>query len=114
MNSKERENLFLAVQKYKHVCISLELYCEFLTDKSLGDLFGPVSDRDILKLGLYGKIDDTSIYVSRMCDHVDETLHIRVSNIDVAIARVNYEAKGWSPLLKLEDFDRLDELKAFW
>lgn len=115
MTNKEYENLLLAIQKYKNICISIELYSEFLSNSYLNDKLIPSSDHETFRLGLYGKIDETRIYVSRLCKLDDKTdFYIRISDLDEISIRNNIEAKGWSLLLKLEDFDRLNDLKAFW
>lgn len=113
MNEKQEDNLKLAVSKYKNVCVSISLFTEFLTPTALTTDFNPVTERDILAAGLYGKLLGSNIWVSRINDSTDGKFYIRVSNTPQD--QVNSRStEGWSPLFDLEMFDRITDLKAFW
>ena len=121
MNQKESDNLLLAIDKYKNVCISIGLFTEFLRNEPWFGLLEPVTDKEVLMSGLYGRVGNTKIWVSKIANNpelkapaADEPYCIRVSNCENVTTRKNNKAEGWSPLLKLENFDRLNKLRAFW
>lgn len=130
MNDKQKENLILALNSYKNVCISIGLFTEFLTldaDDFLNAAIDPISEKDTLMTGLYAIFNNkncsiSNIYVSRLAYNtnvnepaIDKDYHIRVSNNDIVTADFkNINAEGWSQLIKLEDFDRINNLRSFW
>jgi hypothetical protein len=117
MNQQENDNLLLAIREYKHVCVSIELYTEFFTSTSFQKIINPITDRKTIQTGLYGTVGETGIWVSKLSDILgatDKSYHIRVSNRDDTTTFKNTKAEGWSSLLSLEKFDRLNKLKAFW
>ena len=113
MNELEENNFKLMCSKYKNICISIDLFCDFLKQTPFTKLLDPILDRGILQTGLYANIIGTDIWVSKLNASTDGKHYIRVSNAQ----REDIDSRstdGWSPLLELEDLDRLLNLKAFW
>jgi hypothetical protein len=114
MNQKENDNLHLAINEYKHVCISINLYSEFLNNEVWPEI-EPFTEKQTLMTGLYARIRGSNIWVSKLAyyqNRADGPQHIRVSNNE--IVSVKKSGEGWSPLFILEEFDKFHELRAFW
>ena len=111
MNSKEVKNLKLAFLLYKNVCMSIHLFTDILKSETGKQSLTPITTMDILKAGLYGYVDESKVWVSKKCHTTEQTFYIKVSNLDDISATHD---SGWSPLIKLEDFDQTHNLKALW
>src|SRR4051812_6689660 len=110
MNKRSVNNLIRLIRNNKSVCINIAEYTEFLTP-TLYSMLDPITKLDLLKIGLYGIVGTTKIFVSRTVP----AGYIKFSELDEPDPKSN---AGWSILLKLnsskKDLDRLIDLIAFW
>jgi hypothetical protein len=106
MNNREREVFARIAVSYSHVHISVNQYIDWI-GKAHTHMVDWVMDANILKNGRFCTIFGASCWVNnsiadgyiRVSNHVEPTLT---------------DDTGWSPPIKLEDFERLSKLKVFW
>lgn len=99
------ENIVLATKKYPSICLNMDIFVFFLSDPRLQRIATSGTMEEITK-SKYAKLHGAGIYVDKMvasdCIRVSKKQDPELKESD------------WSPNLKLEDFDRLIEMKAFW
>lgn len=109
MNEIEFENIMLITRRYKHMCVSISTFTDFMKPEWMG-LLDPITQRDMLMRGLYGGIGACNIWV---CKTVKPGC-IKVSNHDITDAK---DETKWSPLIPImyaDQMERYTNLKAFW
>lgn len=111
MNKKRKNNFLKALNENKNVCFNISVFTEFLKDKDLMAILDPVTDVDILKLGLYGRVGTTKCYVSkRLPDN-----YIQFSDKENPDSRTSAD---WSTPISLDwgprKLKRMMDLIAFW
>lgn len=94
MNKKERDNIFLAAKNFSMICVPLEYFEElFPFDHN------PVpSQCQIYGNPVYHSFNNTPDYIS----------------VCLSPPYVLYPTAKWSEIIKLKDFDRWLNMKAFW
>jgi hypothetical protein len=110
MNEVEVLNILLITKEYKHMCISIDTFTDFLRPE-WRELIDPVTQINMLKQGLYGSLGTCNIWVCKTM----ESGYIKVSNQDIVNA---FKDTGkWSPPVLIKHADQLERyvsLKAFW
>ena len=109
MNEVETLNVFLIAKEYKHFCISIGTFTDFLKP-DWRSILDPTTDRKILQTGRYAKFGKCYIWV---CKTMQDGF-VKVSNQDIANAK---EEGKWSPPVPIAHADQLERyasLKAFW
>lgn len=98
----------LAAQYFSHICINIDEYIDMtLSNLHFAPFLDMKVDNESIAKGLYCKLLGANIWVSNIAN--DEC--IRVSNREEPSIMNEMD---WSPNLKLDDFEKLLELKAFW
>jgi hypothetical protein len=114
MNDEEFSNMMLISQTYKHMCISISEYCDFLEPEK-AHFIDSVVDQDILRTGLYGYIGKCYLWVSP----ITGAGSVRVSNAEIDRVNIREGTGKWSLEIPLalanpEYLERVLNLKAFW
>jgi hypothetical protein len=112
MNKIEQENLMALAHKYNNICVNINEFCDMLKPP-FDKLLEPVTKRDILQTGRYGKLYSANIWVSKF----NASGCVRVSNEN--IYDLHQDENKWSPSVPLNmasitDLNRLFNLKSFW
>lgn len=110
MNEKEKRNLEIIINVYPDICMNINLFTEFLKPE-FHDWLDPITDRSILKTGLYGYLGPkrAKCWLSKF---VNPDNCVRVSTTS---PKDNSNESDWSKDMKLSDgFERLENLKAFY
>ncbi len=98
MTSKEYQNLKLAAKNFKTVCVSFNDY-NYIVNRFES------TDINYLSIKIYGS--------DIIMDNQLEDGYIQVSNKELFLKLKTIDS-GISQPIKLNDFDRVLELKAFW
>jgi len=106
--TKSHHNIMLAAHHFPHICINIDEYIDLaLSGKEVERFIDMSLDNESISKGLYCRLFGANIWVSTIA----QDGCIRVSNRDEPSAK---NEKDWSPNLKIENFERLLDLKVFW
>lgn len=108
---KEISNILLLCDSYKNICLNVDDFINYLINSELREMCDPITDRELIKSGLYCILDKTNIWSSKIVDKK----HVRVSN--QKIFHATKDAEKWScqcPLSLSDNFERVVKLKVFW
>jgi hypothetical protein len=66
MNEVEIKNLKLITTKYKHICITIDVFCDLLKlGPPICSSFMPETKREIIMTGLYGQLYSSKLWVGK-------------------------------------------------
>lgn len=108
MSKEIYDKIVLASKSNKSICISINGFVDLLKSAATGEYemvgFETISDREMLKTGLYAKINDAKCFVSPII----EPGCMRVSNLE------NPPATAKSLQLKLPLAQEEDNIRKYW
>lgn len=115
MNDKEKDNLLLAANNFKCICISINLLTDILKDPVLSKSINfkiPEYDTTSIKIGYWGELFSAKLFATKSI-LVEKGYGIRVSSREDTSLSAHNDT-NWSPIFELEKFNQLAKLKAFW
>lgn len=106
--NKRNHNMILAARHFPHICINIDEYIDMaLSGNDFERHLDMKLDNESVSKGLYCRLLGSNIWVG----YIAGDGCIRVSNREEPSVKNEMD---WSPNLKLDDFEKLLELKAFW